>query len=77
VIPHVSIAMGPQIAAAVHLAAALDASERCEFNPLVFDTANGFLAEPLVRRGGDVVVPAAPGLGVEWNARGRKLLGLS
>jgi D-galactarolactone cycloisomerase len=77
VIPHVSIAMGPQIAAAVHLAAALAASERCEFNPLVFDTANGFLAEPLVRRGGDVVVPAAPGLGVEWNARGRKLLGLS
>jgi D-galactarolactone cycloisomerase len=77
VIPHVSIAMGPQIAAAVHLAAALDACGLCEFNPLVFDTANGFLAEPLVRRGGDLAVPAAAGLGVEWNARGRQLLGLS
>ena len=77
VIPHVSIAMGPQIAAAVHLAAALDACELCEFNPLVFDTANDFLAEHLVRRGGELAVPAAPGLGVAWNDRGRQLLGLS
>lgn len=75
VIPHVSIAMGPQIAAAVHLAAALAACPRCEFNPTVLDTANAFLAAPLERRGSCIVVPDAPGLGVAWNDRGRELLG--
>jgi D-galactarolactone cycloisomerase len=75
VMPHVSIAMGPQIAAAVHLAAALAACRLCEFNPAVLDTANAFLAEPLVRRDGGYVVPTAAGLGVAWNDRGRSLLG--
>ena len=47
VVPHVSIAMGPQIAAAIHMAAALPNCELLEYNPNVFEVANRYLAEPL------------------------------
>jgi galactonate dehydratase len=69
IVPHLSIAMGPQIAAALHFAAATPNCPLCEFNPHVFDAANGFLRSPLVREGGEYHVSAAPGLGIEWNAR--------
>ena len=68
IVPHLSIAMGPQIAAALHFAAATPNCPLCEFNPHVFDSANGFLRSPLVREGGEYHVSAAPGLGIEWNA---------
>jgi galactonate dehydratase len=74
IIPHVSIAMGPQIAAAVHVAAALENSPLCEFNPTVLSTANSFLAEPIVRAGPHYHVPVGPGLGIEWNERFRALV---
>ncbi len=64
VIPHVSIAMGPQIAAAIHFAAAA----RCpllEFNPNVLAMANRYLAEPIVVKDGSYLVPGGPGLGVD------------
>jgi D-galactarolactone cycloisomerase len=67
IVPHLSIAMGPQIAAALHYAAAVDACTLCEFNPNVLDTANQFLAEPLVQKGGVYHTPTLPGLGVIWN----------
>lgn len=69
VVPHLSIAMGPQIAAALHFAAATDNCNLCEFNPNVLATANAFLAEPLVREGGHYKTPALPGLGIVWNER--------
>ena len=69
IVPHLSIAMGPQIAAALHFAAAVDACSLCEFNPNVLDTANQFLAEPLVQQGGRYHTPALPGLGIVWNSR--------
>jgi galactonate dehydratase len=69
VVPHLSIAMGPQIAAAIHFAAAADSCSLCEFNPNVLDTANAFLAEPIVCRGGRYRVPDRPGLGLVWNDR--------
>lgn len=69
VVPHLSIAMGPQIAAALHFAAATDNCRLCEYNPNVLDTANSFLAEPLVREGGEYKTPALPGLGIVWNDR--------
>ena len=68
-IPHLSIAMGPQIAAALHFAAAADSCSLCEYNPNVLDTANQFLARPLQRRDGHYVIPDTPGLGIEWNDR--------
>jgi galactonate dehydratase len=69
IVPHLSIAMGPQIAAALHFSAAVKQCSLCEFNPHVFDAANSFLQTPLVRRGGDYHVSQEPGLGVAWNAR--------
>ena len=67
VVPHLSIAMGPQIAAALHFAAATENCHLCEFNPNVLETANSFLAEPLVREGGVYLTPSLPGLGIVWN----------
>ncbi len=69
IVPHLSIAMGPQIAAALHYAAAAKNCSLCEFNPHVFDTANSFLHTPLMRKGGEYHISEAPGLGIEWNAR--------
>lgn len=69
IIPHVSIAMGPQIAAAIHFAAATANCSLCEFNPNVLETANSFLVEPLRLEDGAYIVPRMPGLGVTWNGK--------
>ncbi len=63
--PHVSIAFGPQIAAAIHVSAALPNVDCCEYNPSVFEASNRFLAEPLRFASASYVLPEAPGLGVE------------
>jgi galactonate dehydratase len=65
VAPHVSIAMGPQIAAAVHFAAAVPNCTVLEFNPNVLSTANRYLKQPLRVEDACYVVPDGPGLGVE------------
>jgi D-galactarolactone cycloisomerase len=64
VIPHVSIALGPQIAAAIHFAAALPNCPLLEFNPTVLETANRHLRDPLVIEDAAYALPDAPGLGV-------------
>lgn len=64
VIPHVSIAMGPQIAAAIHLAAALPNCSMLEFNPTVVEMADRYLREPLGMEGASYLVPEGAGLGV-------------
>jgi D-galactarolactone cycloisomerase len=65
VIPHVSIAMGPQLAAAIHFAAAVPNCKMLEFNPNVLSTANQYLREPLRVEDSCYVVPDQPGLGVQ------------
>lgn len=74
-VPHVSIAMGPQLAAALHFAAACEHCHLCEYNPNVVDTANAFLAAKIVLKDGHYEVPAEPGLGIVWNDRIGELLG--
>ncbi|MEK0444684.1 MAG: hypothetical protein RLZZ399_5 [Verrucomicrobiota bacterium] len=74
VIPHLSIAMGPQIAAALHFAAAASQCTLCEFNPNVLHTANAFLRDPLLREGSHYQIPQAPGLGIAWNDRFESIL---
>ena len=74
-VPHLSIALGPQVAAAIHVAAAVARCGLCEYNPAVLETANAFLAEPISCGGGRYAVPESPGLGIAWNDRGRGLLG--
>ncbi len=76
IVPHLSIAMGPQIAAALHLAAAAQNCQLCEFNPHVLDTANVFLKSPIIREAGDYILSDAPGLGIEWNDRFASLTSL-
>jgi galactonate dehydratase len=65
VVPHLSIAFGPQIAAALHFAAAAGNCDLAEFNPAVLETANRFLASPLSVEDGRYLVPRGPGLGIE------------
>jgi D-galactarolactone cycloisomerase len=65
VVPHVSIAMGPQIAAAIHLAASVANCELLEFNPNVFDIANRHLREPLLLCRGKYQTPQTAGLGCD------------
>jgi galactonate dehydratase len=65
VIPHVSIAMGPQLAAAIHFAAAVPNCNLLEFNPNVLATANQYLSEPLRLEDASYLVPTQPGLGVQ------------
>jgi D-galactarolactone cycloisomerase len=65
VVPHVSIAMGPQVAAAVHFAAAVPNCSLLEYNPSVLEMANQFLRTPLVIRDAAYAVPQSPGLGIE------------
>ncbi|MFN9298930.1 MAG: mandelate racemase/muconate lactonizing enzyme family protein [Acidobacteriota bacterium] len=46
IVPHVSIALPPQLNAAVEVAAALGNCPLCEFTPLVVEMANRFVEEP-------------------------------
>ncbi len=69
-VPHLSIALAPQILAAVHVAAALPNSRLCEYNPRVLETANQYLSEPIELDGPNYVVPQRPGLGVAFNPEG-------
>jgi len=63
--PHVSIALGPQIAAAIHFAAGVPQCEFCEYNPGVFEVSNRYLDRRLRVCEGAYIVPDIPGLGVE------------
>ena len=46
IVPHISIAMGPQIAAALQFAASSRDIDLAEYNPLVFSVANRYLNRP-------------------------------
>jgi galactonate dehydratase len=65
VVPHVSIAMGPQIAAALHFATVAPRCELVEYNPKVFRVANRFAEQPLALKNARYKVPQTPGLGVD------------
>ncbi|MEX2264340.1 MAG: mandelate racemase/muconate lactonizing enzyme family protein [Bryobacteraceae bacterium] len=65
VVPHISVAFGPQVAAALHFAAAVPECRLTEYNPLVLDVANRFLQDPLELKDASYLVPQGPGLGVE------------
>ncbi len=63
IVPHVSIALGPQIAAALHLSAAAPNSPLVEYNPRVLEIANRHQEEPIVMQAARYVLPKSPGLG--------------
>jgi D-galactarolactone cycloisomerase len=63
VVPHVSIALAPQIAAAVHAAAT--GCPWLEYNPNVLDVANQYSPIPIQVEGAAYAVPNGPGLGID------------
>jgi galactonate dehydratase len=65
VVPHLSIALGPQIAAAIQFAAVAENCTLCEYNPRVLETANRFLKKPLAFTGSGYEVPTGAGWGIE------------
>lgn len=65
VAPHVSIGLGPQIAAALHFGAACGNLLVMECNPQVYEAANLFLRRPVEFNVASLSVPTAPGLGIE------------
>ncbi len=64
IVPHISIAMGPQIAAALHFAASFGNVQLAEYNPVVFDVANQFLSHSMRVAGAEYEIPRGPGLGI-------------
>lgn len=54
VVPHVSIALAPQLHAAVEAAAAMGNCPWCEFNPSVVEFVNGFAGREMFRVAGGV-----------------------
>ncbi|MCE2489727.1 MAG: mandelate racemase/muconate lactonizing enzyme family protein [Anaerolineae bacterium] len=63
--PHLSVGLGPCIAASIQLAAALPNLYLLEYQPPVVELANNLLQEPIVVEGGRFMIPEGPGLGVE------------
>ena len=53
------------LAASIHAAACVPNVPMMEFQPSVFDRANGILKSPIVCEAGHFAVPTGPGLGVE------------
>ena len=62
---HVSIGLGVQIAAALHVAASIPNLMYVECNPKVWEVAEGLLKASLPVGAGVVGIPEGPGLGVE------------
>jgi D-galactarolactone cycloisomerase len=63
--PHISIGLGPQIAAAIHCAASWSNLDYVECNPQVYTIAERFQSEPLGFSPSSVLVSEKPGLGIE------------
>jgi galactonate dehydratase len=67
VAPHVSVGLGPQIAATLHCAATWTNLEYVECNPSVLAIANRYQAEQIVMYGKHIALPEGAGLGVEMD----------
>lgn len=63
--PHLSVGLGPCIAASIHVAASISNLYMLEYQPPVFELANALLVEPLVCENGRYDVPSGPGLGIQ------------
>jgi galactonate dehydratase len=67
--PHISIGLGPQIAAAIHCAACWSNLDYVECNPQVYAIAERFQSEELGFSAGSVLVSEKPGLGIEMKEK--------
>lgn len=62
-VPHVSIACGPQIAAALHYSRLAPACDLVEYNPRVFEIANRLFDPPIRMEDAHYLLPEGNGLG--------------
>lgn len=69
VAPHLSVGMGPAIAASIHAAAAIPNLWMLEYQPPVFELANSLLIEPLFCANGSYALPQDSGLGIDIDER--------
>lgn len=67
VAPHLSVQLGPVIAASIHVAASIPNLYLLEFQPPTVELANRFLREGIEVEAGEYVVPDGPGLGIQVN----------
>lgn len=65
VAPHLSVGLGPCIAASIHVAAALPNFYMLEYQPPVFAIANRMLTSPLRCEHGHYLLPEGTGLGID------------
>jgi D-galactarolactone cycloisomerase len=65
--PHISIGLGPQIAAAIHCAATWNNLYYVECNPQVYAIAERFQHESFAGSASEIRVSEKPGLGIEIN----------
>lgn len=65
--PHLSVGLGPCIAASIHVAAAIPNLFMLEYQPPVFAIANQLLNTPLICEQGHYQLPQTPGLGIDIN----------
>ncbi len=69
VAPHLSVGLGPCIAASIQLAAAIPNLFMLEYQPPVFELAVSLLQEPLTCEAGWYELPQGPGLGIDLDER--------
>lgn len=67
VAPHLSVGLGPCIAASIQVAAAIPNLFMLEYQPPVFEVANQLLTQPLRCEQGQYYLPQGAGLGIEIN----------
>lgn len=65
VAPHLSVGLGPCIAASIHASAAIANLWMLEYQPPVFELANSLLVQPLVCKAGQFHLPDGAGLGAD------------
>ena len=69
VAPHLSVGLGPMVAASIHVAASIPNLYLLEYQPPTLDLANTLLENPIQVVNGCYRIPDGPGLGVEISER--------
>ena len=62
--PHLSVGLGPMVAASIHVAASIPNLYLLEYQPPTVELANTLLSEGIEMEGGTYLIPDGPGLGI-------------
>ena len=63
--PHLSVGLGPMVAASIHVAASIPNLYLLEYQPPTLELANSLLVEGIEVADGAYAIPEGPGLGIE------------